>query len=187
MSKPDLCNQGHATKVRAVLMGVWLGRDVAKHVKGPCKINPGGVDLAPKQVTRLPKRTILLHGGRRGFIVGRAFLDHGKAKLVCKPDKMGYYRLKPMTLYELRFPFVEVPLTATGLCFPRSTLNRLGIIKAETAVLDSGYRGEFVQTLFTFSPALIHKDEPLVQLVFLQNLERAEEGYRGRYQGERGV
>ncbi|MBO3802593.1 MAG: hypothetical protein JTT11_01755 [Candidatus Brockarchaeota archaeon] len=168
-------------------MGVWSGRDVAKHVKGPCRVNPGGVDLAPKQVTRLPRRTAVLHGERRGFFFGGAFVDHEKAKSICKPDKLGYYRLKPMTLYELRFPLVEVPLTATGLCFPRSTLNRLGIIKAETAVLDSGYKGEFVQTLFSLSPVKLYKDEPLVQLVFFQNVRRAKEGYRGRYQGEKAV
>jgi deoxycytidine triphosphate deaminase len=168
-------------------MSVWAGRDVAKYVKGYCKINPGGVDLAPKQITKLPRLKVLLHGEKRGFLIDGKFHDHEKIKSICKPDKLGYYHLKSMTLYELRFPLVEIPLTATGLCFPRSTLNRLGIIKAETAILDSGYRGEFVQTLFTFSPALIYKEEPLVQLIFLQNLERAEEGYRGRYQGEKAI
>ncbi|MGQ9513906.1 MAG: dCTP deaminase domain-containing protein [Thermoproteota archaeon] len=168
-------------------MGVWAGKDVAKYVKGFCKINPGGVDLAPKQVAKLLRWKVILHGERRGFLIGGRFQDHEKVKLICKPDKLGYYHLKPMTLYELRFPLVEIPLTATGLCFPRSTLNRLGIIKAETAVLDSGYKGEFVQTIFVFSPTLIHKDEPLVQLIFLKNMRRAERGYEGRYQNERGV
>lgn len=168
-------------------MSVWAGEDVAKHVRGVRKINPGGVELAPIQVLRLPKRTIFLHGDRRGYLIKGKVVDHAKAKIKCRADKKGYYHLRPMTLYELRFPLVEVPLTATGLCFPRSTLNRLGIIKVETAVLDSGYRGEFVQTLLPLSPLLFHKDEALVQLVFLQNMRRARKGYDGRYQGERAI
>jgi len=168
-------------------MSVWAGEDVAKHVGGVRKINPGGVELAPIQVLRLPKRTIFLHGDRRGYLINRKVVDHEKAKIECRADEKGYYHLRQMTLYELRFPQVEVPLTATGFCFPRSTLNRLGIIKVETAVLDSGYRGEFVQTLLPFSPVLFHKDEPLVQLVFMQNMRRARKGYDGRYQGERAI
>jgi deoxycytidine triphosphate deaminase len=180
-------SEGDGVGGRFHSMGVWSGKDVAKHVKGFRKINPGGVDVAPTQVVRLPRGTILLHGGKRGYLIRGKFLDHEEAKVKCRPDANGYYHLRPMTLYELRFPRVEIPLTATGLCFPRSTLNRLGIIKVETAVLDSGYVGEFVQTLLSLSPALIHKDEALVQLVFLQNVKRAERGYDGRYQGEKGV
>mgnify|MGYP006267039179 CR=1 FL=1 len=143
--------------------------------------------MAPIQVMRLPRRPIFLHGDRRGYLTNGKVVDHEKAKIRCKADGEGYYHLRPMTVYELRFPRVEIPLTATGLCFPRSTLNRLGIIKFETAVLDSGYVGEFVQTLLTLSPALFHKDEALVQLIFLQNVKRAEHGYAGRYQGEKGI
>jgi len=168
-------------------MSVWAGEDVAKHVKGARKINPGGVELAPIQVVRLPRRPIFLHGDKRGYLTNGDVVDHEKAKIKCKADGKGYYHLRPMTLYELRFPMVKVPLTATGFCFPRSTLNRLGIIKFETAVLDSGYVGEFVQSLLALSPVLFHKDEALVQLVFMQNMRRARVGYAGRYQGERSI
>jgi len=168
-------------------MSVWAGEDVAKYVGGVRKINPGGVELAPIQVVRLPRRPIFLHGDRRGYLINGKVVDHERAKAKCKADGRGYYRLRPMTLYELRFPRVEVPLTATGFCFPRSTLNRLGIIKLQTAVLDSGYVGEFVQTLLALSPVSFHKDEALVQLVFMQNVRRAKAGYAGRYQGERAI
>lgn len=168
-------------------MSVWAGEDVAKYVKGARKINPGGVELAPIQVVRLPRRPIFLHGEERGYLIDGSVVDHEKAKTKCKADGKGYYHLRPMTLYELRFPRVRVPLTATGFCFPRSTLNRLGIIKLQTAVLDSGYVGEFVQTLLALSPVLFHKDEALVQLVFMQNMKRAKIGYVGRYQGERAI
>lgn len=169
-------------------MSVWAGEDVARYVRGARKINPGGVELAPIQVVRLPRRPIFLHGDKRGYLTKhRAVVDHEKAKTKCKADGKGYYHLRPMTLYELRFPRVKVPLTATGFCFPRSTLNRLGIIKLQTAVLDSGYVGEFVQTLLALSPVMFHEDEALVQLVFMQNVRGAKVGYAGRYQGERSI
>jgi len=63
-------------------------------------------------------------------------------------------------------------------------VNRLGIIKLESAVFDSGYIGEFTQTIFTPINARVHRDEALVQLVFIRNDAPAELLYAGRYQNE---
>ena len=72
-------------------------------------------------------------------------------------------------MYELRFPEVTIPPTCTGFAFPRSSINRLGIIKLESAVFDSGYRGEPTQVIFTPIDAKVHQSEALVQLVFFRN------------------
>jgi len=50
--------------------------------------------------------------------------------------------------------------------------------------LDSGYSGEPTQTIYTPLDARVHKDEALIQLVFIRNEARAKELYSGRYQNE---
>jgi len=166
------------------------GEEVSRHCTSFKKVNPNGVDLAPKQVRAIPGgSTIYLHGERRGYLAkaskkgGRkAVVDD--AKQLLQPDSDGFYRFSRGRLYELRFPKVSVPADCTGFAFPRSTVNRLGVIKLESAVFDSGYTGEFTQTIFTPLEARVHKDEALVQLVFFRNEAPAQMLYDGRYQNE---
>jgi deoxycytidine triphosphate deaminase len=173
-------------------VSVLSGRDVAKFCSSYRKVNPNGVDLAPKEVKRIPEdATIYLHGEDRGYLdlatskpkSGSSLTDDAKVPL--KPDSEGFYRFTRGSLYELRFPKVSVPADCTGFAFPRSTINRLGIIKLESAVFDSGYTGEFTQSIFTPLDARVHKDEALVQLVFIRNEAPAKELYSGRYQNEK--
>jgi len=168
-------------------LGVWSGRSVAKHVDGAvARVNPGGVDLAPTRVFRVrPGLTIHLRGRERGYLEAGRFLGQAESREPVTPDPEGFYRLEAMALYEARFARVRVPLSATGFCFPRSTLNRLGILKMETAVFDSGYEGEFVASFLPIYPAMVHMDEPLVQLVYMENKEAPRKGYTGFYQGEK--
>jgi deoxycytidine triphosphate deaminase len=59
-------------------------------------------------------------------------------------------------------------------------------MKLETAVFDSGYSGEPTQTIYTPIKAIVHKDEAMIQLVFLRNERPAKELYKGHYQHEKG-
>lgn len=167
-------------------MSVLSGREVARFCASYTKINPNGVDLAPIQVMRLPTNlTIYLKGDARGYLDRRGKVIEGKKRLL--PDAKQYYHFERGGLYELRFPKVRIPSSCTGFAFPRSTINRLGIIKLETAVFDSGYTGEPTQTIYTPVKALIHRDEAIIQLVFIKNERRARELYSGRYQNEKGI
>jgi len=170
-------------------LSVLSGEEVSRHCSSFKKVNPNGVDLAPKEVRSIPGgSTIYLHGEKRGYLkaskgrVKKVVIDD--AKLPVEPDAEGFYRFAKGRLYELRFPRVSVPADCTGFAFPRSTVNRLGIIKLESAVFDSGYAGEFTQTIFTPLNARVHKDEALVQLVFIRNEAPAQMLYNGRYQNE---
>jgi dCTP deaminase len=173
-------------------LSVLSGKDVAKSCASYSKVNPNGVDLSPKEVKIIPRgHMIYLHGEERGYIAPQK-LGKGSAvrpevtdaKKVVAPDEEGFYDFSSGNLYELRFPKVTVPADCTGFAFPRSTVNRLGIIKLETAVFDSGYSGEPTQTIFTPMDARVHKDEALIQLVFIRNESPAKELYSGRYQNE---
>lgn len=166
-------------------MSVVSGKEVAGCCKSVVKINPNGVDLAPTAVQVLPADlTILLHGEHRGYIGPDGKVSSEKQTI--HPDTDGFYNFERGRLYELRFPEVSVPPTCTGLAFPRSSMNRLGIIKLESAVFDSGYRGEPTQVIFTPIPAKVHKTEAVIQLVFLRNEKTAETLYSGFYQNEKG-
>jgi len=172
---------------------VLSGIAVSKFCTSFTKINPNGVDMAPKEVKVIPAHsTIYLHGEKRGYLASKASKRRGRpaevvvedAKQPLAPDEEGFYRFAKGCLYELRFPRVSIPGDCTGFAFPRSTVNRLGIIKLESAVFDSGYTGEFTQTIFTPINARVHRGEALVQLVFIRNDAPAELLYAGRYQNE---
>jgi deoxycytidine triphosphate deaminase len=171
-------------------VSVLSGADVAKSCSSYKKINPNGVDLSPKEVKLVPRGfKIFLHGEQRGYVAPSALRGRGKlevrdVKELVPPDKEGFYDFLKGNLYELRFPKVTIPADCTGFAFPRSTVNRLGIIKLESAVFDSGYSGEPTQTIFTPIDARVHKDEALIQLVLIRNEAPAKELYKGRYQNE---
>jgi deoxycytidine triphosphate deaminase len=173
-------------------VSVLSGREVAKSCSSYRKINPNGVDLSPKEVKLIPRGfKIYLHGEERGYVAPSA--PGGRkarkpevrdVKELVTPDREGFYDFVKGNLYELRFHRVAIPADCTGFAFPRSTINRLGIMKLESAVFDSGYSGEPTQTIFTPLDARVHKDEALVQLVFIRNEAPAKELYSGRYQNE---
>ena len=166
-------------------MSVVSGEEVAACCKAYVKINPNGVDLAPRQVSRLPMdATILLHGDERGYLGPGDHLTTDKEDLA--PDGAGFYLFERGGMYELRFPEVSVPASCMGLAFPRSSINRLGIIKLESAVFDSGYRGEPTQVIYTPINARVHRSEAIIQLVFLRNERPATSLYSGFYQNEKG-
>ncbi len=165
--------------------GIWPGSEVARFVEGAAKIGPNGIDLVPIDVVELPKDAVILIDGKlRGYMIDGKFVEQSEAKKAIAPDGDGFYNLKAGRTYEARFPKVTVPMEVTGFAYPRSTFNRLGMIKVETAVWDSGYSGEGTQVFHAVIPAKIHKNEAWVQLVFVDNKSPQEKGYGGHYQGE---
>ena len=167
-------------------MSVVSGSEVALYCKSFVKINPNGVDLAPLQVSKLPMGlTIFLQGNKRGYLGAESQLVTEKEQIL--PDESGFYFFERGGMYELRFPEVYIPPTCTGFAFPRSSINRLGIIKLESAIFDSGYQGEPTQVIFTPINAKVHEKEAVVQLVFIRNEKSAESTYQGYYQNEKGT
>jgi deoxycytidine triphosphate deaminase len=163
-------------------MAVWTGKEVAKHIESPpeVKINPNGVDLRISEVWKLPEEGIAtIHGSIRK-------IEPDKFKI--EADSDGFYVL-PQGTYEIRVANkVNIPKNAVGLLFPRSTLNRLGIIKSESAIWDSGYSGFGTQTVrVTIQEMRIHRDECWFQLMFMDMKEEVDQVYNGHWQGERPV
>ncbi len=159
------------------------GEEVAKHLRDYVKVNPNSVDVAPKKIFKLPDNAeIFFEGKKRGFVINGEFVPLKDALVEITPQG-DYWVLEPGRYYVV-FPEVEVPLDVVGFAYPRSTLNRLGIIKSQTAVFDPGYKGEWNQTFWVPVKARVHVGEAWVQLVFVRNAGVSGK-YDGHWQGEK--
>lgn len=162
------------------IMAVWIGEETAKCFEQPpeVRIQPNGVDLKISEVWKLPESGIVrIHGQIRTI---------QPEKTLIKPEKDGFYYLLKGT-YEIRIANkLNIPDNAIGFIFPRSTFNRLGVIKSETAVCDSGYSGFCTQTVFvTVGELQVYKDEHWFQFVVMDTKEPVKQKYQGNYQGEK--
>ena len=157
---------------------IWLGKDISKIIETPpkIKINPAGVDLGISEVYRIAEDGIATFYGKVRNV----------EKMKIDPAEDGFYYL-PKGTYEVRIANkVKMPMDAVGILLPRSTLNRLGILKSESALIDPGYEGFPTQTIrVTVGEFRVHKDEYLFQLIVLKTLGIPDEGYNGFYQGEK--
>jgi len=158
---------------------IWSGKRVAAFVKTPpaIKIGQTGVDVGVSEVWRIRADSVSVLNGKVRVVLPE------KEKVL--PDADGFYNLYQGT-YEVRLSNeVSIPSNAIGKMYPRSSLNRLGAIKSDTAVWDSGYAGFGTQTLhIPIKLFRIHKDELWFQFV-LEDSEPAEQGYGGCWQGEK--
>ncbi|MDN5358595.1 MAG: dCTP deaminase [Candidatus Diapherotrites archaeon] len=162
-------------------MPALTGEDVARYVSEYVKVNPAGVDIAPKKIYRIPENVDAVLDGRiRGFTRGEEVTWDVYEEIA---PKNGYWVLEP-GIYVVAFPKVVVPKDVVGFAYPRSTLNRLGLVKVQTAVFDPGYEGEFTQTWLVPIRARIRVGEAWVQLVYIRLEREAKEGYNGYWQGE---
>jgi len=161
-------------------MTIWTGKEVARYIEQPpeVKINPNGVDVRASEVWMLKPKTIAtLHGDTRK-------VEPPMVKL--EPNKEGFYILKE-GFYQVRFANkVTIPPHAVGFCFPRTSLNRLGMIKSETGLWDSGYSGFGTQSVYVaVNEFRIHKDECWFQFTLMDMKEEVDHLYKGHWQGER--
>lgn len=138
-------------------------------------LQPNGVDLSLDAVWRF----------RGAGVLGREDADRQLPER--EPlafDAAGWLELAPGT-YGIRYAeVVEMPIDCGGLCFPRSSLLRMGL-HVPTAVWDAGYAGRGEGLLIVANPAgaRLQRGSRIAQLVVFR-LTEATAGYRGRYQHE---
>ncbi len=160
------------------------GRIASNFVEKATKVNPNGIDLTPKKVFSIAKNiTAFLYKDKRGFFTSNGeFKETYEFKQEIKPDKDGFYNIPKDTVVEIVLPMVKIPKDMIAIIYPRSTFNRLGIIKSQSGILDAGYKGTPTQTFYFPINAKIHKSEAWVQIVFYYIKEPTGETYEGYYQ-----
>ena len=139
-------------------------------------LQPNGVDLSLEAVWRFVGAGAL----------GRSNLDRllpPREELTFPED--GWLELLQGT-YGIRYAeWVELPDDCGALCFPRSSLLRMGC-HVPTAVWDAGYhgRGEGLLQVTNLSGVRLQQGARIAQLVVFRLTQAAASGYAGAYQHE---
>jgi dUTP pyrophosphatase len=137
-------------------------------------IQPNGVDLSLESVWRLLGPGTLGRSNAERQLPSRELLDF---------DAGGWLELPPGG-YGIRYAeLVELPTDCGGLCFPRSSLLRMGLY-IPTAVWDAGYVGRGEGWLEVSNPhgVRLQRGARIVQLVVFRLTRPASKGYAGAYQ-----
>ena len=141
------------------------------------QLQPTGFDFTLRRVDRLTS------AGRIGRVAADRSLPESET-LAFDPEGWLFLDAGPylVTFNEV----VNIPLNLVALACPRSSLGRSGV-SLHTAVWDAGYRGRSQALLTVYNPAGYHvqQDARLMQMVFFQLTRPVQQGYQGRYQGER--
>jgi dUTP pyrophosphatase len=137
---------------------------------------PNGVDLSLDSVWRLLGPGALGRSNAERHLPERQPLEF---------DADGWLHL-PTGGYGIRYAeVVQLPDDCGGLCFPRSSLLRMGLY-VPTAVWDAGYAGRGEGWLEVSNPhgVRLQQGARIVQLVVFRLSEAASGGYAGTYQHE---
>ncbi len=98
----------------------------------------------------------------------------------------GVWALTPGAYKIVFMDAVSIPDDAVGLCFPRSSLLRMGA-SLHCTVWDPGYRGIGEALLIVHNPhgIRIERGARVAQLILIRVEPKPSTVYRGRYYGER--
>jgi dUTP pyrophosphatase len=143
---------------------------------GADQVQPNGVDLSLDAAWRFGSGGVLGAAPESRRLAERQELEF---------DADGWLALGPGG-YGIRYAeWVEVPADCGGLCFPRSSLLRMGA-HVPTAVWDAGYAGRGEGLLVVTNPhgLRVQRGARIVQLVLFRLSEAPGAVYAGRYQHE---
>ncbi len=139
-------------------------------------IQPNGVDLSLDAIWRLSEVGALGRSNDERRLPARELVEF---------DAEGWVELA-VGAYGIRYAeWVSLPADCGGLCFPRSSLLRMGLY-VPTAVWDAGYAGRGEGLLVVSNPqgVRLQHGARIVQLVVFRLTSPAAETYAGAYQHE---
>ena len=138
-------------------------------------VQPNGIDLSLDMVWRF------LQPGSLGVATEDRVLP-GREEVAFDADN---WLALPTGTYGIRYAeWVQLPTDCGGLCFPRSSLLRMGL-HVPTAVWDAGYggRGEGLVVVNNPHGVRLQRGARIAQLVVFR-LTEPTDSYAGRYQNE---
>ncbi len=159
-----------------------------------------GADVLRRGIVALDARVVDAHVQPNGIdlsldsawrFAGSGALGVATADRVLPPrdelavDGDDWFSLAPGT-YGIRYAeWVALPVDCGGLCFPRSSLLRMGV-HVPTAVWDAGYAGRGEGLLVVDNPhgLRVQRGARIAQLVLFRLTEPAAQTYAGQYQHE---
>jgi len=136
------------------------------------QIQPAGIDLTVNKVFKIVGKGLI---GLRE----RRFPRYEELRLV-----NNVWHLRKGAYKVVVNEIIEVPDNAIAMCFPRSSLLRMGV-DVRCALWDPGYYGRSEVLLLVHSEdVILEKNARIAQLVFIRLLEKPMKIYDGRYRGE---
>ncbi|MCX8188510.1 MAG: deoxyuridine 5'-triphosphate nucleotidohydrolase [Nitrososphaeria archaeon] len=155
-------------------MSVLAGNDVARFIEGISEnqVQVNGVDLTVEKIFTIKGSGAIL----RDVVTLPEYVE------VSCNERGQYFLDKGVYVVQVREK-ISIPLDAVGICFPRSSLVRMGAYVG-SALWDSGYSGFSKVLLKVENSIVIEKGARFAQLVLVRCERKALEGYRGRYQNE---
>jgi len=137
------------------------------------QVQPAGVDLTVRKVYAFTSPAYI------------GFKNRKLAEVTEIEPANGAWRLGPGAYKVMFNEVVKVPNDVVGLCFPRSSLLRSGVIFTCT-VWDPGYvgRGEGLLTVLNPQGLELEVGARVAQLVFIKLMEKPSRVYEGVYKGE---
>lgn len=104
-----------------------------------------------------------------------------------KTDK--YVLLPGQFVLATTMEYFELPDDLTAFVEGRSSLGRIGLFIQNAGWVDPGFKGEITLELFNANRCAIElkAGKRVGQLVFAKMDEKAQNPYRGKYQGQRGA
>jgi dUTP pyrophosphatase len=149
----------------------------------PDHLTPQGIDLCVGSMYRMNGKGFLYTDDKQLPEYERldAYPSHA-----ADWSRLGWHLLPGMYMVEFAEE-VRIPLSMMATMHPRSSLLRMGAT-LNTAVWDAGYQGVSKTTLTVSNPSGIFIEEGArVGHMMFFTLDRAVEGYKGQYQGEKPV
>jgi len=140
------------------------------------QMQPNGIDLTLKEIA------LFSSSGSIGF-GNEARVLSGTSPLVF--DGLGAVDLLPGCYLITYNEIVHLPNDIMALALPRSSLLRCGV-SIHTAVWDAGYSGRSQSLMVVHHPYgfRLYKNARIIQLIFFRLGHKADQGYKGIFQGE---
>ncbi|MDM7274867.1 MAG: deoxyuridine 5'-triphosphate nucleotidohydrolase [Thermoprotei archaeon] len=140
---------------------------------GEDSVQPAGVDLSVCELSSLESEGVL----------GASVRELPRTNPL--EPLNGWWHLKPGA-YRVRYcEIVEIPLNYVALCFPRSSILRMGA-EVKCTVWDPGYKGRGEGLLVVYNPngVKLERGARVVQLIFAKLEDMPGKPYSGMYMNE---
>lgn len=140
------------------------------------QLQPNGFDLSLGKVLTFDVEESIIDFSNKN----RKITEH----VVILPEPEGQYRLRRGIYLFRANETVQMPENVTGLGIPRSSLYRAGAI-LNSGVIDAGYSGHLVFSVYIGSRMILEKDARFVQLIFFKLDSTPNRLYQGIYKEEK--
>ncbi len=106
-----------------------------------------------------------------------------------KVDETGFIIQPKHFILATTVEYIKLSDNLTAFVEGRSSLGRLGLFIENAGWVDAGFEGNITLEFYNANtrPIKIYPNMRICQLVFAEMKEKAENPYRGKYQGQRGA